>query len=118
MVAGFPAPEAYFGFESRLRWPRQGPQRRNNAYDTRRGSPATELDCYVPGKDVVVPVDAIVGQTEVAKLLIRVNPNPNPNPSPNPNPNPHPNQVAKLPRPGETFACRPPRKAKVLLLHP
>ena len=55
---GFTAPEAYFGFESRLRWPRKGPQRRNNAYDTRRGSPATELDCYVPGKDVVVPVDA------------------------------------------------------------
>ena len=84
---GFPAAEAYFGFESRLRWPRKGPQRRNNAYDTRRGSPATELDCYVPGKDVVVPVDAIVGRPE----------------------------VAKLPRPGETFACRPPRKAKVLM---
>jgi hypothetical protein len=84
---GFPAAEAYFGFESRLRWPRKGPQRRNNAYDTRRGSAATELDCYVPGKDVVVPVDAIVGQAE----------------------------AAKLPRPGATFACRPPRKAKVLL---
>ena len=85
MVAGFPAPEAYFGFESRLRWPPRGPQRRNNAYDTRRGSPATELDCYVPGKDVVVPVDAIVGRSE----------------------------LPKLPRPGATFACRPPRKAKV-----
>ena len=84
---GFPAPEAYFGFEQRLRWPRQGPQRRNNAYDTRRGSPATELDCYVPGKDVVVPVDAIVGPAE----------------------------LSKLPRPGATFACRPPRQAKTLL---
>jgi len=65
---GFPASEAYFGFEDRLRWPRKGPNRRNNAYNTARGSEATELDCYVPEKDVVVPVDAVVSPSEVAKL--------------------------------------------------
>ena len=84
---GFPAAEAYFGFEDRLKWPRQGPNRRNNAYDVRRGSPATELDCYVPGKDVVVPVDAVISPTE----------------------------EAKLPKPREDFRCRNPTKAKVLL---
>ena len=84
---GFPASEAYFGFEERLRWPRQGPNRRNNAYDVRRGSPATELDCYVPGKDVVVPVDAVISQDE----------------------------LRKLPRPAVPFTCRPPQRAKTLM---
>lgn len=67
---GFPAAEAYFGFEERLRWGADpaGPQRRNNAYDTRPGSPATELPCYVPGKDVVVPVDSMVRAGEEEKL--------------------------------------------------
>jgi len=67
---GFPAAEAYFGFEERLLWGANpaGPQRRNNAYDTRVGSVATELPCYVPGKDVVVPVDTLVKPSEEAKL--------------------------------------------------
>jgi len=65
---GFPASEAYFGFEERLRWPPQGPNRRNNAYDTKKGSVATELACYDPNKDVVVPVDAAIGAKEEAKL--------------------------------------------------
>ena len=65
---GFPASEGYFGFEERLRWPRRGPNRRNNAYSVRPGSEALELDCYVPTKDVVVPVDAQVGGSEEAKL--------------------------------------------------
>ena len=37
------------------RWPVRGPNRRNNAYDTRRGSEATELPCFAPSKDVVLP---------------------------------------------------------------
>jgi len=65
---GFAASEAYFGFEERLKWPRQGPNRRNNAYNTHVGSEATELDCYVPTKDVVVPVDALIGADEEKKL--------------------------------------------------
>jgi len=65
---GFRASEAYFGFEERLMWPRQGPNSRNNAYSTRKGSEALGLDCYVPGKDVVVPVDASIGAAEEAKL--------------------------------------------------
>ncbi len=65
---GFPAPEAYFGFEERLQWPVRGPNRRNNAYDVSRGSVATELACYDPKKDVVVPVDASIGADEEAKL--------------------------------------------------
>jgi hypothetical protein len=65
---GFPAPEAYFGFEWRLRWPPRGPQLSNNAYDTRPGSVATSLNCYTPGKDLVVPVDAQISAEEVLKL--------------------------------------------------
>ncbi|KAL1511199.1 hypothetical protein AB1Y20_006014 [Prymnesium parvum] len=65
---GFPASEAYFGFEERLRWPRRGPQTRNNAYSVRKGAESLELDCYVPSKDVVVPVDALLGSAEEKKL--------------------------------------------------
>jgi hypothetical protein len=65
---GFPASEAYFGFEERLRWPRQGPNGRNNAYDTRKNSPAMGLDCYRPAQDSVVPVDALIGASEEEKL--------------------------------------------------
>ena len=65
---GFRASEGYFGFEERLMWPRQGPNNRNNAYSIRPGSEALDLDCYVEGKDVVVPVDAAIGATEEAKL--------------------------------------------------
>ena len=67
---GFRASEGYFGFEERLMWPRQGPNNRNNAYSIKRGSEALDLDCYVPGKDVVVPVDANLGSAEEAKLPI------------------------------------------------
>ena len=59
-------------------WPRQGPNNRNNAYSIKKGSEALELDCYVAGKDVVVPVDASIGAAE----------------------------EAKLPRPGAPFACK------------
>ena len=65
---GFRAAEGYFGFEERLRWPRQGPMVRNNAYSTVPGNEALVLDCYVEGKDVVVPVDADLAAAEVAKL--------------------------------------------------
>lgn len=57
---GFPASEAYFGFEERLKWPRRGPQTKNNAYSVRKGAESLGLDCYVPEKDVVVPVRASV----------------------------------------------------------
>lgn len=53
---GFPAAEAYFGFEERLRWPPRGPQTHNNAYSIRKGAESLGLACYVPEKDVVVPV--------------------------------------------------------------
>ena len=49
-------------------WPRQGPNARNNAYSVKKGSEALGLDCYVEGKDVVVPVDALIGKAEEAKL--------------------------------------------------
>jgi hypothetical protein len=65
---GFRASEGYFGFEERLKWPRQGPNNRNNAYSTKRGAESLGLDCYVPEKDVVVPVDASIGAVEEAKL--------------------------------------------------
>lgn len=65
---GFRASEAYFGFEERLRWPRQGPNTRNNAYSVKPGAEALGLDCYTEGKDVVVPVDAQIGAAEEAKL--------------------------------------------------
>jgi hypothetical protein len=65
---GFRACEGYFGFEERLRWPRQGPNARNNAYSIKKGAESLGLDCYVPGKDVVVPVDAEVSRMEQAKL--------------------------------------------------
>lgn len=65
---GFRASEGYFGFEERLMWPRKGPNRHNNAYSLKTGNEALELDCYVPGKDVVVPVDASLGAAEEAKL--------------------------------------------------
>jgi len=71
---GFRASEAYFGFEERLKWPRQGPNDRNNAYSIKRGSEALGLDCYVEGKDVVVPVDAAIGGTEEAKLPVHGTP--------------------------------------------
>ncbi|EOD41429.1 hypothetical protein EMIHUDRAFT_462116 [Emiliania huxleyi CCMP1516] len=56
---------ANFGFEERLRWGANpsGPERRNNAYDTREGSVATTLPCY----DVVVPVDTEVKAADQAK---------------------------------------------------
>jgi hypothetical protein len=66
--------QAYFGFEERLKWPRQGPNDRNNAYSIKRGSEALGLDCYVEGKDVVVPVDAAIGGTEEAKLPVHGTP--------------------------------------------
>ena len=65
---GFRASEGYFGFEERLMWPRQGPNRRNNAYSLTPGNEALALDCYRPGQDVVVPVDASIGASEVQKL--------------------------------------------------
>ena len=65
---GFRASEGYFGFEERLKWPPQGPNDRNNAYSVKRGSEALGLDCYVPNKDVAVPVDAAIGGAEEAKL--------------------------------------------------
>ena len=65
---GFRAAEGYFGFEERLKWPRQPANDRNNAYSVRRGSEALGLDCYTAGKDVVVPVDAAIGGAEEAKL--------------------------------------------------
>jgi len=87
---GFSAPEANFGFEERLRWGANpsGPERRNNAYDTREGSVATTLPCYVPGQDVVVPVD-----TEVKAA-----------------------DQAKSPRPGAPYQCAG-RAGKLKLLH-
>lgn len=73
---GFRAPEGYFGFEERLKWPRQGPNDRNNAYSCKRGAESLGLDCYVPGKDVVVPVDAAIGAAEEAKLPMYATPFP------------------------------------------
>lgn len=49
-------------------WPRRGPNRHNNAYSIQRGSEALGLDCHVPDKDVVVPVDAVIGPAEERKL--------------------------------------------------
>ena len=84
---GFTAPEAYFGFEERLRWPVRGPNRRNNAYDVRPGSVATELACYDAHKDVVVPVDVALGRRE----------------------------EAKLPRPGDEYACNTRRRVLLFM---